>query len=138
MSYVWSKFLDEFDSSAWGSRGGTTTYQSSYDVGANYGPSNFDTRNAFKGTASYVLPFGHGGMFFNKNNIVDEFIGGWQLSSNFVLQSGNPFTVTVPSSIASSYAGSGNLLSELHRQRSPAERAAEPLPLVQPKHSPTT
>ncbi len=109
VSYVWSKFLDEYDSSAWGSRNGTTTYQNSNDVAANYGPSNFDTRNAFKGTASYVLPFGHGQMFFNKNNIVDEVIGGWQLSTNFVLQSGTPFTVTVPSSVSQSYAGSGNL-----------------------------
>ena len=109
VSYVWSKFLDEYDSSAWGSRNGTTTYQNSNDIGSNYGPSNFDTRNAFKGTASYVLPFGHGAMFLNKNNIVDEFIGGWQLSTNFVLQSGNPFTVTVPTSVASSFAGSGNL-----------------------------
>lgn len=108
-SYVWSKFLDEFDSSAWGSRNGTTTYQNSNDVGANYGPSNFDVRNAFKGDAIYQLPFGRGQMFLNKNSIVDEVIGGWQLANTFVLQGGNPFTVTVPTSLSQSYAGSGNL-----------------------------
>ena len=109
LSYVWSKFLDEFDSSAWGSRGGTTNYQRSYNVMANYGPSNFDVRNAFKGTATYVLPFGHGQMFLSKNDIVDEVVGGWQLSSNFAVQSGNPFTVTVPSGLAQSFAQSGSL-----------------------------
>lgn len=108
-SYVWSKFLDEYDSSAWGSRNGTTTYQNSYDIGTNYGPSNFDVRHAFKGYASYTLPFGHGQPLFNKNDIVDEVIGGWLLSSNFALQTGNPFTVTVPSNLAQSYAQSGNL-----------------------------
>ncbi len=108
-SYVWSKFLDEYDSSAWGSRNGTTTYQNSNDVGSNYGPSNFDVRNAFKGNVIYVLPFGRGQMFLNKSSLLDELIGGWQASSLFVLQGGNPFTVTIPTSLAQSYAGSGNL-----------------------------
>jgi len=107
-SYVWSKFLDDADSSAWGSRGGTLTYQNAYDVNANYGPSNFDTRHAFKGNAIYLLPFGRGQMFLNHSKLVDEAVGGWDLASTFVLQTGNPFTVTVPSSVAQSYT-SGNL-----------------------------
>jgi hypothetical protein len=107
-SYVWSKFLDEYDSSAWGSRGGTQTYQNAYDPHANYGPSNFDTRNAFKGNAIYLLPFGRGKAFLNKNRLVDEVVGGWQVASTYVLQSGNPFTVTLPSAVAQSYT-SGNL-----------------------------
>jgi hypothetical protein len=108
-SYVWSKFLDEYDSSAWGSRGGANVYQSAYNIYANYGPSNFDTRNAFKGDMIYYLPFGHGQQFLNKSNIIDEAIGGWQLGTTFVLQTGNPFTITVPNALAQSYAGSGNL-----------------------------
>ena len=108
-SYVWSKFLDNFDSSAWGSRNGTTTYQSAYDPDANYGLSNFDVRNAAKGDLIVQLPFGRGQMYLNKNFLVDEVIGGWQIASTFVLQSGNPFTVTVPSGVAQSYALSGNL-----------------------------
>jgi hypothetical protein len=107
-SYVWSHFLDDADSSAWGSRGGTLTYQNANNVDANYGPSNFDTRHAFKGNAIYLLPFGRGQYFLNNNKFVDEFVGGWNLASTFVLQSGNPFTVTVPSNIAQSYT-SGNL-----------------------------
>lgn len=108
-SYVWSKFLDNFDSSAWGSRNGTTTYQSAYDPDANYGPSNFDTRNAAKGDLIVQLPFGRNQMFLSHNALLDEVIGGWQIASTFVLQSGNPFTVTVPSGVAQSYALSGNL-----------------------------
>lgn len=108
-SYVWSKFLDEYDSSAWGSRNGTQVYQNANDVMSNYGPSDFDVRNAFKGNAVLLLPFGRGQRFLNKNYIVDEVLGGWQLASTFVLQSGNPFTITVPSNLANSYALSGNL-----------------------------
>ena len=94
-SYVWSHFMDDYDSSAWGSRGGTQTYQRAYDVHANYGASNFDVRHAFKGDAILLLPFGVGRQFLNKNKFLDEAVGGWQVSSNYVLQTGNPFTVTV-------------------------------------------
>jgi hypothetical protein len=111
-SYVWSKFLDEFDSSAWGSRGGTQTYQNAYDPHANYGPSNFDTRHAFKGDAIVLLPFGLGRQFLNRNRLVDEAVGGWQVATDYVLQTGNPITVTIPSAVASSYT-SGNLYPNL-------------------------
>jgi hypothetical protein len=105
-SYVWSHFLDEYDSSAWGSRGGTQTYQRANDVHANYGASNFDVRNAFKGDAIYLLPFGVGKAFLNKNRFLDEAIGGWQVASDYVLQTGNPVTVTV-NGANNSYAQSG-------------------------------
>jgi Carboxypeptidase regulatory-like domain len=111
-SYVWSKFLDEYDSSAWGSRGGTQTYQNAYDPHANYGPSNFDVRDAFKGNAIVLLPFGYGRQFLNKNKLVDEAVGGWQVATDYVLQTGNPITVTLPSTIAQSYT-SGNLYPNL-------------------------
>jgi hypothetical protein len=45
-------------------------------------------------------------MFLNKNWIVDEAIGGWQLSSTIVLQSGVPFTVTATDT-SNSLAGNG-------------------------------
>lgn len=93
-SYTWSKFLNEFDSSAWGSRGGTVLWQRSYDIMANYGPSNFDVRNAFRGTMTALLPFGKGQRFLNSNWIADEVIGGWGLSANYILQGGNPLTIT--------------------------------------------
>jgi Carboxypeptidase regulatory-like domain len=105
-SYVWSHFLDEFDSSAWGSRGGTQTYQRAYDVHANYGASNFDVRNAFKGDAIFLLPFGIGKAFLNKNKFLDEAIGGWQVASDYVLQTGNPVTMTV-NGANNSFAQSG-------------------------------
>jgi hypothetical protein len=106
-SYVWSHFLDEYDSSAWGSRGGTQTYQRASDLHANYGASNFDVRNAFKGNAIFLLPFGHGRQFLNSNKFLDEAVGGWQIASNYLLQTGNPVTLTVTGA-NNSYAGSGS------------------------------
>ncbi|MFT4113242.1 carboxypeptidase regulatory-like domain-containing protein [Silvibacterium sp.] len=92
-NYVWSHFLDDQDSSAWGSRSGQQNYQQANNPSGNYSNSNFDIRNAFKGYALYELPFGKGRLFLNHNALLDEVIGGWQLSGTIVLSSGNPFTV---------------------------------------------
>ncbi len=97
-NYVWSHMLDDQDSSGWGTHAGpqpnqqesTLQFNRAY---ANYGPSNFDTRNQFKGYAVYDLPFGRGRSFFNKNLLADEVIGGFQLSGTVVISSGNPFQV---------------------------------------------
>ncbi|HEY6375881.1 MAG TPA: carboxypeptidase regulatory-like domain-containing protein, partial [Edaphobacter sp.] len=94
-NYVWAHFLSEMDSSGWGSRAGAQNYQRSFDPSANYGNSNFDVRNAFKGSAIYQLPFGKGRTFVNNNTLLDVLIGGWQTSGTLVVQSGQPFTVSM-------------------------------------------
>src|SRR6202008_3045664 len=93
-NFVWSHFLDDQDSGGWGSRGGTQYWQIGNNPGANYGNSNFDIRNAFKGYASYELPFGKGKQYLNGSNLENALAGGWRLSGTFITQSGNPFTVT--------------------------------------------
>ena len=105
-NYVWSHFLDDGDSSGWGSRAGAQTYQRAYNPSANYGNSNFDVRNAVKGSFVYQLPFGRGRQFLNNNWLLDEVFGGWQGSGTVVVQSGQPFTVTM--STNNSYAQAGS------------------------------
>ncbi len=109
-NYVWSKFLDDIDSSGWGSRAGTLQYQDAYNFGANYGPSNFDIRNAWKGDVIYQLPLGVGQQFLNSNHFLDAAIGGWRASATFQVQDGNPFTPTINGQIDNSNAlgGGGN------------------------------
>jgi hypothetical protein len=92
-NYVWSHFLDDLDSSGWGSRAGEQPYQIANNPGANYSNSNFDVRHAFKGYVVYQLPFGRGKQFLNSNQVMDAVVGGWQVSGTVVLQTGNPFTV---------------------------------------------
>jgi len=105
-NYVWAHFLDDMDSSGWGSRAGAQTYQRSYTPSANYGNSNFDVRNAIKGSFVYELPFGRGRQFLNNNWLLDELVGGWQGSGTVVVQSGQPFTVTMSSNNSYAQAGS--------------------------------
>ena len=92
-NYVWSHFLDTQDSSGWGSRAGAINWQIANDAAANYSNSNFDIRHAFKGYAIYQLPFGKGKQFMNSNALVDNVIGGWQVSTTLYLSTGTPFTV---------------------------------------------
>jgi len=92
-NYVWSHFLDDQDSGGWGSRGGTQYWQIANDPSANYGNSNFDIPNAFKGYVSYDLPFGKGKTYLSGNSVADEIAGGWRLSGTLLAQSGGPFTV---------------------------------------------
>jgi hypothetical protein len=92
-NYTWSHFLDDLDSSGWGSRGGQQDYQNAFDPGANYSNSNFDVRHAFKGYVVYELPFGRGRQFLNHSSLLDEVVGGWQVSGTVVLETGQPFSV---------------------------------------------
>jgi hypothetical protein len=94
VNYTWSHFLDDQDSSGWGSRGGWQNYQDAYSPSSNYSNSNFDIRNMFKGEVIYQMPFGQGRQFLNGNRILSEVVGGWNVSSSFVLQGGNPVSVT--------------------------------------------
>jgi hypothetical protein len=93
-NYTWSHFLDDLDSSGWGNREGFQNYQNAFDPSANYANSNFDVRNMFKGQAIYQLPFGRGKQFLNKNLLLDEVLGGWQVSGVWVIEGGNPMGIT--------------------------------------------
>jgi hypothetical protein len=79
MNYNYSKSLD---TNSLGSQGGYT-FQTSYNPGNNYGPSDFDTRNHFAGNAIYTLPF--------KAN---RLVSGYSLSTIIQYQTGNPVNLT--------------------------------------------
>jgi len=106
-NFVWSHFLDDQDSGGWGSRGGTQYWQIGNNPGANYGNSNFDIPIAFKGYASYELPFGHGKAYLNNGRVLDEIVGGWRLAGTFIAQSGNPFTVVMNNNQNQTITGCG-------------------------------
>ena len=108
-NYVWSHFLDDQDSGGWGSRGGTQYWQVGNDPSANYGNSNFDIPNAFKGYASYELPFGKGKQYAHSSAVMNEIVGGWRLSGTFIAQSGNPFTVINATNDNAKFTGCGNV-----------------------------
>jgi hypothetical protein len=63
-------------------------------IGANYGDSGFDVRQRIATNVVYALPFGRGKMIgHDVNGFVNEFIGGWNLSSTIDFQTGTPFVI---------------------------------------------
>jgi hypothetical protein len=81
-SYTWSKSLD---TNSLGSRG--YAIQDSYDLGSQYGPSDFDARHRFVFSGSYMLPFdGH------------ALTRGWQVAAIVQAQSGNPVNIVTSDS----------------------------------------
>lgn len=73
---------------------------------ADWASSNSDVRHRVNLATSYQLPFGSGKRFASANNAVNQIVGGWELGGLAVLQSGLPFTVTVPGSPSNTGASS--------------------------------
>ena len=64
------------------------------DRDLNYALSDFDRPHVFQAQAVWELPFGQGQRFGGSvSRVTDVLIGGWQLSGQFVGQSGRPMTV---------------------------------------------
>jgi TonB dependent receptor len=105
-NYTWSKFLSNYDSSGWGSRNGTNNIQNSFARNSTYSLSNFDVPQNWKGSVVYALPFGKGHKLLGAGGISNAIFGGWQVSSLFLWQSGNVFTVTMNSNSTNSQANS--------------------------------
>ncbi|HEV2706414.1 MAG TPA: TonB-dependent receptor [Pyrinomonadaceae bacterium] len=60
----------------------------------NYARSDFDRRHALQGYMVYDLPFGRGRRFLGDTNpVLNQIVGGWEIASSLIWQSGRPFTV---------------------------------------------
>jgi Carboxypeptidase regulatory-like domain/TonB dependent receptor len=87
-SYVWSHMLEV------GYFSGTTP-QNPADPNAEKRNGDSDLRNRFVFSGLYQLPFGHGRQFgANSPSYVNALIGGWQLGTATIVQSGNWIPVT--------------------------------------------
>jgi hypothetical protein len=83
MNYEWTKSMDL---NSLGSQGGYVLPDST-NPKENYGLSDFDVRQHYAGTAIYALPY-------KRNRLVS----GYQLSSIFQYQTGNPVNISAGSS----------------------------------------
>ena len=60
----------------------------------NTGRSVFHQTHVVNANAIYELPFGHDRRWLRSGGLVDALVGGWQLASIFVWQSGSPLSIT--------------------------------------------
>lgn len=100
-SYTWSKCLDYASSGQ--SAGSIETI---YDIRRNYGRCDFDISQMFVGSYSYELPLGRGRRVGSGwNRLTDSLLGGWRMGGILTLDSGVPFTITVPFDNANTNGG---------------------------------
>jgi len=95
--FTWSKMIDNVSHSSgnvsW--LGGSTSLQNIWDLRGERSLSSHDIAGRFVMTGSYELPFGHRRPIGSSmNRVLNWFVGGWDLSGVFLMQSGMPLQVT--------------------------------------------
>jgi hypothetical protein len=95
LSYTWSHSLGDVDpttpsgySTSSNSGVGHTAPQNTYNIAAEYGPTELDRRNIFSGDFVYNVPF-----FRSQHGLVGHALGGWEFSGIVSFNSGIPLTV---------------------------------------------
>lgn len=92
-SYTYSHSLDNASDANLGSQHAGDTFRDPRHLDWEYGNSDFDARQRFVFSSVYQLPFGRGRKFGSRmNSFVDAFLGGWQWTGIFSLQTGYWYT----------------------------------------------
>jgi hypothetical protein len=86
LSYTFSKALD--DGSAIRGPGNDFVPPNARCRACDYGPSDFNVPQRFVGSVLYTLPFGKGQKFLNHGGVLNQVVGGWQLTTITTIQSG--------------------------------------------------
>jgi hypothetical protein len=87
LHYTYSSFIDTMSEIFNVSSGEIAVAQDSYNRAADRGRSSFDRPHRLAGNFVYELPY-----FRDQKGLTGHVLGGWQINSQFSLQSGSPFT----------------------------------------------
>jgi hypothetical protein len=92
--YTFSKVLDDGDSvNATTSGGGPALASNPFNLRSDKGRGTFDVTHVAVANATYALPIGRGGRFFNNGEgFASRLISGWMVNSIVTLQIGFPFS----------------------------------------------
>ena len=97
VSYTYSKCMSDSTGyyGAWSNALSASAYwQNVYDPKSEWAPCYYDATHVLTAYAIYELPFGHGKAFGkNANAVVNQVIGGWQVSPIITFRTGWPMPV---------------------------------------------
>jgi hypothetical protein len=108
-SYTWSKSLD--DGSAIRGVANDFAPENMRCRSCEYGISSYNVPQRFVTSILYTLPFGKGQKFLNHGGIVNQLVGGWQVSTITTLQSGLPIDTTSWDSAGTSFSPPSNRIN---------------------------
>jgi len=99
-SYTYSKSMDlASDPQA-------DTITNFYNLGQDYGPSDYSRKHMFSFATSYTLPVGKGKAFLgNTNRFAQAVLGGWNIGGIFTADSGLPFSAMAGGDVANTGGG---------------------------------
>jgi Carboxypeptidase regulatory-like domain len=98
-NYTWAHDLSDAQGDAPTSFQGETQYgmavEDRFDLRANRGNVEGTRRQRFMLTGTYELPYGHGRRWSSQSGIVNNILGGWDLSTITLLETGPYLTPTM-------------------------------------------
>lgn len=108
--YTYSSFIDTMSEIFNVSSGEIAVAQDSYNRRSDRARSSFDRPHRFSGNFVYELPY-----FRDQSGFAGRVLGGWQINSQFALQSGSPFTPLNGSDPAGALASISSLVGNAIR-----------------------
>ncbi len=108
-SYTWSKALD--DASAIRGPGNEFAPQDMRCRSCDHGYSTFNIPNRFVASILYSLPFGKGKTYLDHGGILNQIVGGWQVSTIATAQNGNALDTTSWDSAGTSFVPASTRLN---------------------------
>jgi hypothetical protein len=101
LTYTFSKAIDDASVSQDSFNTGATSLQDPNNLRAERAVSIFDITHVLQFNHVYELPFGHGKKFGQSwHPVVDGFLGGWQVSGIWTINSGLPLSFKVNGGVA--------------------------------------
>jgi hypothetical protein len=92
--YTYSKAIDECDND------GGCTGETYYNRRLEKAQASYNATQHYQTVLTYELPVGKGRHFMNRGGILDQVLGGWNVTTMWLLESGTPQSIT--------FAGSPN------------------------------
>jgi len=108
-SYTWSKALD--DSSAIRGVANDFAPENMRCRSCEYSYSSFNVPNRFVASVLYNLPFGKGQRFLNQGGVLNQVVGGWQVSTIGTIQDGLPIDTTSWDAAGTNFNPSSNRIN---------------------------
>ena len=88
--YTWAHAIDDVGTEF---GGGTGTPQDIRNRRADRGNSTYDLRHRATMSITHKIPVGKGQAMLNRGGVANLVLGGWQINSLVIMQTGLPFTV---------------------------------------------
>ena len=93
-NYTWSRFLGYgSDSNSFQSLTYRAPYVKGFGMQGEYGNMDFESENVLHVSGGWQLPFGKNRRWLNRNSVLSQALGGWNMNGILTYQSGQPVTV---------------------------------------------